>query len=70
MTGRWQPDVESDSVVPGATAISQGPEHRVAALTLAALLVAGALMGMINLFVSGVLRDGPSAGSTPRRWHC
>jgi diguanylate cyclase (GGDEF)-like protein len=59
MISRWQPHVENDTVVPGATAISRGAEHRVAALTLAALLVAGALMGTINLFVSGVLRDGP-----------
>ena len=34
-----------------------GPEHRVAALTLALLLVGGA-MGSVNLFVDGVLRDG------------
>ncbi len=35
-----------------------GPEHRVAALTLAALLLLGGLMGMANLFVDGVLREG------------
>ena len=37
---------------------ARGPEHRVAALTLAVLLFAGGLMGMLNLFVDGVLRDG------------
>jgi diguanylate cyclase (GGDEF)-like protein len=37
---------------------SRGPEHRIPSLTLAALLVIGGVMGMINLFVSGVLRDG------------
>jgi diguanylate cyclase (GGDEF)-like protein len=41
------------AVVPG-----RGPEHRVAALTLAALLVFGGLMGLVNLFVDGVLREG------------
>jgi len=47
---------------PGVTATSgpaRGPEHRVAALTLASLLVLGGLMGSINLFVDGVLRNGP-----------
>jgi diguanylate cyclase (GGDEF)-like protein len=36
----------------------RGPEHRVAALTLAALLFVGGLMGTLNLFVDGVLRQG------------
>ena len=36
----------------------RGPEHRVAALTLAALLFVGGLMGLSNLLVDGVLRDG------------
>jgi hypothetical protein len=39
--------------------MSRGPEHRMAALTLAALLVVGGVMGSINLFVNDVLRDGP-----------
>jgi diguanylate cyclase (GGDEF)-like protein len=56
VTGRWEP--ESDGV-PGVTGSARGPEHRVAALTLALLLVLGGLMGSINLFVDGVLRDGP-----------
>jgi diguanylate cyclase (GGDEF)-like protein len=59
MTGRWHLDLDGGTVVPGATAISRGPEHRVTAFTLAALLVLGALMGTMNLFVSGVLREGP-----------
>jgi diguanylate cyclase (GGDEF)-like protein len=49
---------ESDGV-PGVTGTARGPEHRVAALTVALLLVLGGLMGSINLFVDGVLRDGP-----------
>jgi diguanylate cyclase (GGDEF)-like protein len=36
----------------------RGPEHRVAALTLAALLLVGSLMGLSNLVIDGVLRDG------------
>lgn len=58
MTGRWQPDLDGGLAVPGAAAIGRGPEHRVAAFTLATMLVLGALMGSINLFVDGVLRDG------------
>jgi diguanylate cyclase (GGDEF)-like protein len=58
MTGRWQPDLDHLLVAPRATAISRGPEHRVAAYTLATMLVLGAAMGGINLFVDGVLRDG------------
>jgi diguanylate cyclase (GGDEF)-like protein len=59
MTGRLQDDLEDGAAVPGATAISRGAEHRIAALTLAALLVAGAAMGTVNLFLDGVLREGP-----------
>jgi diguanylate cyclase (GGDEF)-like protein len=58
MTGRWQPDLDGDALPPGVTAISRGPEQAIASYTLAALLVAGALMGTINLFVGGVLREG------------
>jgi diguanylate cyclase (GGDEF)-like protein len=47
---------ESDD---GAGTPERGPEHRVAALTLALLLVLGGLMGSINLFVDDILRDGP-----------
>ena len=55
--------------VPGAAAVGRGPEHRVAALTLAALLFVGGAHGQLNLFVDGVLRDGAAAaGSTARRW--
>ncbi|MEX5717722.1 GGDEF domain-containing protein [Geodermatophilus maliterrae] len=35
-----------------------GPEHRVAALTLAVLLVVGGAMGLVNLAIDGVVRDG------------
>src|SRR3712207_7444838 len=41
-----------------ATAVARGPEHRVAALTLAALLLIGGAMGTVNLFVDDVLREG------------
>ena len=58
MTGRWQPDLDGGALVPTATAISRGPEHRVAAYTLAAMLVLGSAMGSVNLFVDGVLRAG------------
>jgi diguanylate cyclase (GGDEF)-like protein len=58
MTGRWYSDLDGGPALPGASAVSRGPEHRVAAFTLAAMLVLGALMGGVNLFVEGVLRDG------------
>ncbi|TQN43582.1 diguanylate cyclase (GGDEF)-like protein [Blastococcus colisei] len=60
MTGRWQPRLDPEVPPIGATSTSRGPEQRVAAFTLAALLVVGALMGSINLFVDEVLRDGPA----------
>ncbi|MCZ2857200.1 GGDEF domain-containing protein [Blastococcus sp. VKM Ac-2987] len=39
-------------------AAARGPESHVAASTLATLLTAGGLMGSVNLFVEGVLREG------------
>jgi diguanylate cyclase (GGDEF)-like protein len=45
--------------VSGVTAMSRGPEHRVAALALAGLLVIGGLLGMATLFVSGIVHEGP-----------
>jgi diguanylate cyclase (GGDEF)-like protein len=64
--GRWEPDSDGGTGVPGSPAASRAGsygsydhETRVAALTLALLLVLGGLMGAINLFVDGVLRDGP-----------
>jgi diguanylate cyclase (GGDEF)-like protein len=59
VNGRWEPDSDGGPGVLGATAMSRGPERRIAAFTLAALLVIGALMGSINLFVNDVLREGP-----------
>ena len=56
--GRWQPDSDGTISVPGATAAGRGPEHRIAAYTLAALMFAGGGMGMINLLIDGVLREG------------
>ena len=55
MIGAWSSDPDGDVRAPGAAAGARGPEHRVAALTLAALLVVGGLMGTLNLFVDGVL---------------
>jgi diguanylate cyclase (GGDEF)-like protein len=59
VVGRWHAQSEGSLGVPGATATARGAEHRVAAFTLAALLVLGALMGSINLLVNDVLREGP-----------
>jgi diguanylate cyclase (GGDEF)-like protein len=53
---RGQPDIDGGTSDPEVT--SQGPEHRIAALTLAGLLVLGGLMGTVNLFVDDVLRQG------------
>jgi diguanylate cyclase (GGDEF)-like protein len=55
--GRWEPESDGGPVA-GATGGGHGREHPVVALTLAALLLIGAVMGSINLFVDGVLRDG------------
>jgi diguanylate cyclase (GGDEF)-like protein len=57
--GRWEPDSDGGTGESGSSATSRGHDNRVAALTLALLLVLGGLMGAINLFVTDVLRDGP-----------
>jgi len=57
MTGRWQPDLD-DTALAGATAISRGPEHAVAAYILAALTLLAGLIGSVNLFVEGSLHQG------------
>src|SRR3954449_6715990 len=41
----------------GLAFMSRGPEHRVAALTLAVLLFLGGLMGTANLFFDGMIRE-------------
>ena len=56
--GRGKTDVDGGAGISGRAAPRHGAEHRVTALTLAVLLVVGALLGTINLFVGGVLRDG------------
>jgi diguanylate cyclase (GGDEF)-like protein len=56
--GRGKTDVDGTTGIAGSPARGRGTEHRVAALTLGALLVIGAIMGTINLLVDGVLRDG------------
>ncbi len=58
MTGRLLSHFDARPAVPNATAVARGPEHRVAALTLAALLLVGGAMGSVNLFLDGVLREG------------
>jgi len=57
MTGRWY-SLPDDDVPSGPPAVSRGPELRAATVTLAALLVLGALMGTVTLFVDGMLRPG------------
>ncbi len=47
-----------DGLLPADTAAARGAEHRVAALTLAVLLLLGGAMGSVNLFVDGVQREG------------
>ena len=59
MTGGWHTDLDPTLADPAAAPAGRGPEHRVAAFAVATILVLGALMGGINLFVDGVLRDGP-----------
>ena len=54
---RWQPDLDLGAVVPASTAISRGPEHRIAALTLAALTFLAGLIGTAHLFVEGTLHE-------------
>ena len=57
--GRWEPDSDGAPVGTGSAGLPRGPEHRVAALTLALLLVLGGSLGSINLFVNHLLREGP-----------
>jgi diguanylate cyclase (GGDEF)-like protein len=44
-------------------AVSPGPEHRIAALALAALTFVAGLIGMANLFVDGTLHQGATRSS-------
>ena len=55
---RWETETDTRSNQASLTAAGRGAEHRVAALTLAALLFVGGSMGALNLFVDGVVRDG------------
>ena len=45
------------------TSVSRGPEHRIAALTLAALTFVAGLVGTANLFVDGTLHQGATRTS-------
>ena len=56
--GCGEPDQPGGVGIPGATAPGRGPEHRVAALTLAALLFLGGSMGMVNLLERAELVNG------------
>lgn len=56
--GRWQSAPDGGAGMRGVPVVSRGAEHRVAALTLAVLLLIGGAMGTVNLFVDGVLREG------------
>ena len=50
---------DTDTLLRGyGASVSRGPEHRVAALTLAALTFVAGLIGTANLFVDGTLHQG------------
>ena len=57
MSGRRRKDTDT---LPGRydTSVSRGPEHRIAALTLAALTFVAGLIGTVNLCVEGTLHQG------------
>lgn len=57
------PDARPPGTDPAEPPTPSGLDRRVAALSLAALLVLGALMGSVNLLVDGVLRDGAPRGA-------
>lgn len=57
VTGGRRKDTDTQSSAP-ALAAGRGVERQVAAPTLAGLLFLGAAMGLVNLFVDGVLREG------------
>jgi diguanylate cyclase (GGDEF)-like protein len=60
-TGR-RTDAERKVPTAAATAVARGPEHRVAALTLAGLTFLGGVLGILNLTIDGVVRDGVARG--------
>ncbi len=51
---------EDSSVLARLGMSERGPEHRVSAVALAVLLVLGGGLGLLNLPVDGVVRDGPA----------
>jgi diguanylate cyclase (GGDEF)-like protein len=55
--GRWGTDAEASPLARAATPVVRGSEHRIAALTLATLLLLAGILGTINLLVSGVVRE-------------
>ena len=58
MIRAWSSALDGAVRARGTTAGARGPEHSVAALTLAGLLVMVGLMGTANLFLHGVLHEG------------
>jgi diguanylate cyclase (GGDEF)-like protein len=60
-TGR-RTDAERTLLTAAATAVARGPEHRVAALSLAGLTFVGGVLGILNLTIDGVVRDGVARG--------
>ena len=62
VTGGRRKDTDTRQVATASDlAAGRGVERQVAALTLAGLLFVGGAMGLANLFVDDVLREGPSA---------
>jgi diguanylate cyclase (GGDEF)-like protein len=55
--GRWGTDSEATPLGRAGSSVVRGSEHRIAALTLAVLLVLAGALGTVNLLVSGVVRD-------------
>ena len=58
---RKDTDTRAGAVTASDLAVGRGVERHVAALTLAGLLFLGGAMGLANLFVDDVLREGASA---------
>ncbi|MGY1641781.1 diguanylate cyclase domain-containing protein [Geodermatophilus sp. SYSU D00703] len=63
MTGRRRNDTDTPRRASG-TAVSRGPEHRVAVMTLAILTFLGGLVGCVTLMVDGAVHPG-----TARVWY-
>ena len=62
MTAGHRTDADRSGRPAAATDAARGPEHRVAALTLATLTFVGGVLGILNLTIEGVIRDGAARG--------